>query len=277
VTGVIGRVVGLHRYPVKSMAGENLASATVTGRGMLGDRAYGLVDAATGHVVSAKRPRKWPNLMDYGTEFLEPVSEVAPTPPVRISLPDGSTCSSANRADANRRLTESLGAAVSLESVAPQGASFEYHWPDMGGLVHEGRTYRDEVTQHDTPPGTFFDSSMIHVLTTASLAHLRELSPDSRFEQHRFRANIVVEPLEGVAGFVEDGWVGHTVQFGATVKIAITRRCIRCVMVNLPQRGLPADNGVLSAVFDRNEGHVGVKGTIVATGEVHVGDRVSLG
>ena len=59
-----GSVVGIWRYPVKSMMGEELNSSEVTERGLLGDRAYGLMDRSTGKVASAKNPRRWPALLD---------------------------------------------------------------------------------------------------------------------------------------------------------------------------------------------------------------------
>ena len=42
-------------------------------------------------------------------------------------------------------------------------------------------------------PGTFFDVSALHVLTTATLQHLGELAPGSRFAVERYRPNIVIE------------------------------------------------------------------------------------
>jgi len=39
-------VLSLWRYPVKSMAGEELEAVEVTARGLNGDRAYALVDTA---------------------------------------------------------------------------------------------------------------------------------------------------------------------------------------------------------------------------------------
>ncbi len=44
----LGSVVSLWRYPVKSMMGEELNAAKVTERGLLGDRAYALLDSSTG-------------------------------------------------------------------------------------------------------------------------------------------------------------------------------------------------------------------------------------
>ena len=53
----------LYRFPVKSMLGERVEQASVTGSGLLGDRAYALVDPADGTVASAKHPRKWGALL----------------------------------------------------------------------------------------------------------------------------------------------------------------------------------------------------------------------
>jgi len=82
----IGTVVTLWRYPVKSMQGEELTAAEITERGVLGDRAYVLVDVADGKVGSAKNPRKWPNLFDFRATFIEPPRISAHVPPVRITL-----------------------------------------------------------------------------------------------------------------------------------------------------------------------------------------------
>jgi len=56
-------VASLWRYPVKSMAGEELDSVNVTARGLRGDRAYALVDTASGKVGSAKSVRKFGDLL----------------------------------------------------------------------------------------------------------------------------------------------------------------------------------------------------------------------
>jgi uncharacterized protein YcbX len=47
------------------MLGEELNASNVTGRGLLGDRAYALVDGADGKIVSAKNPRKWPRMFEF--------------------------------------------------------------------------------------------------------------------------------------------------------------------------------------------------------------------
>jgi uncharacterized protein YcbX len=56
---VLGSVVALWRYPVKSMMGEDLKASHITERGLLSDREYALIARSDGKVASAKQPRKW--------------------------------------------------------------------------------------------------------------------------------------------------------------------------------------------------------------------------
>src|SRR5213083_3689121 len=90
----IGRVVSLWRYPVKSMMGEELNATEVTERGLLGDRAYALVDSSDGKVASAKNPRKWPHLFDFRAALADAPRTGVTAPWVRITLPDGAIVNS---------------------------------------------------------------------------------------------------------------------------------------------------------------------------------------
>ena len=49
----LGAVVSLWRYPVKSMMGEELNATQITDRGLLGDRAYAVVDTSDGKAATA--------------------------------------------------------------------------------------------------------------------------------------------------------------------------------------------------------------------------------
>ncbi len=95
--GSIGEVTSLWRYPVKSMMGEQLMDAYFTPQGMLGDRAYALIDRATGKVASAKNPRKWPTLFSFSASYAKPPEPFAAIPPVLIALPDAVAASAASR------------------------------------------------------------------------------------------------------------------------------------------------------------------------------------
>jgi uncharacterized protein YcbX len=267
-----GSVVSLWRYPVKSMMGEELNAATVTERGVVGDRQFAVVDAATGKIAGAKNPRKWGNFFDFRAAYVEPPEAGAELPTVRLTLPDGASVTS-DQPDLDQILSAALGRDVELAQAPGDGgaaaATAEEYWPDVEGLDH-----RDTVTEWELPRGTFFDLASVHVLTTATLDRLRELYPDGRFEVRRFRPNIVVAS-DGL-GFVENEWVGHTVAIGEDVRLRITGPCPRCVMITLPQGDLPKDSGILRAAAQNNQANVGVYAEVAKGGAIHRGDPVSV-
>jgi uncharacterized protein YcbX len=280
---VLGSVVSLWRYPVKSMLGEELNAAEITNRGLLGDRAYALLDRSDGKVASAKNPRKWPQLFDFRAAFVDGPRSGAQMPPVRITLPDG-TVLSGTHSDLSRILSGVLKREVTLEATAggqrevvestsanPWTAKAEEYWPDMEGL-----DYRDTVTDFELPAGTFFDCAVVHVLTTATLDRLRELYPQGRFEVRRFRPNVVVQTIDDINDFVENAWIGHTLAIGDQVRLSITGPCPRCVMTTLAQSDLPKDPGILRTAAQHNQVNVGVYASVVRGGTVRRGDAIRL-
>jgi hypothetical protein len=267
----LGSVVSLWRYPVKSMMGEELEAAEITECGLLGDRAYALVDRADGKVATAKNPRKWPHLLDFGATFLEPPRATGEVPPVRIALPDGNTVES-HRHDVDQILSKALNREVTFRAAQRGVATAEEYWPDMEGLEH-----RDTVTDFALPKGTFFDVALVHLLTTATLERLRELYPEGRFEVQRFRPNIVVQLASPAKSFAENAWVGHTLAIGPAVRVNISGPCGRCVMTTLAQSDLPRDPGILRTAAQHNQVNVGVYAAVSRGGVIHRGDKVGLG
>jgi uncharacterized protein YcbX len=267
-------VVGLWRYPVKSMMGEELNAAEVTERGLVGDRRFALVDRSTGKIAGAKNPRKWGNFFDFRAAYVETPETGSKLPAVRVTLPDGTVVRS-GQPDLAEIVSRALGHEVDFaeaqgygESV---GAQAEEYWPDMEGLDH-----RDTVTDFDLPAGTFFDLAVVHLLTTATIDRLRALYPEGRFEIRRFRPNIVVSTGPGERGFVENDWIGRTVAIGAQVRLQITGACPRCVMTTLPQGDLPKDPGILRAAAQHNHANVGIYADVIAGGAIRRGDSVTL-
>jgi uncharacterized protein YcbX len=262
-------VVGLWRYPVKSMLGEELNSAEVTERGVVGDRQFAVVDRETGKIAGAKNPRKWGNFFDFRAAYAEPPRAGSALPEVRLTLPDGSHATS-EQPDLEQALSHALGREVAFaRAQSDRGDKAEEYWPDMDGL-----DFRDTVTDFELPEGTFFDLAVVHLLTTGTIDRLRELYPEGRFEARRFRPNVVVSTAE--PGFVENDWIGHTVAIGNEVRLAITGPCGRCVMTTLSQGDLPKDPGILRTAAQNNQANVGVYADVVAGGTIRRGDPVTV-
>ncbi|MGE0472825.1 MAG: MOSC domain-containing protein [Nitrospirales bacterium] len=279
----MGVVEALWRYPVKSMMGEPLTLAQVNAYGIQGDRAYAVLDEADGKVATAKNPKKWPNLFGFQACLTEPFGDNNSGSRVRITLPDGEVVTSEQQ-DLIQRLSQALNRNVTLafteegrvagvRSSMPVSwsAKSEEYWPDI-----DGRDKRDTVTDFSLPAGTFFDSAMIHLLTTATLNRLRETYPTGRFDVPRFRPNLVVASGEERKGFIENDWVGHVLGIGDEVRLKITSSCARCVMTTLAQGELPRDTGILRTAVQHNQGNVGVYAAVIQGGAIRCGDRVRL-
>jgi uncharacterized protein YcbX len=267
----IGVLASIHRYPVKSMMGEELNATSIGAGGLRGDRAFALADPATGKVASAKNPSKWPNLFQFRAAFIEPLNGVGALPPARITFPDGSSVLSGDE-NIDGLLSSILGKPIRFLAGAPQTGTLEEYWPDIEGLAR-----RDAVTDEAMPAGTFFDCGAIHLLTIATLDSLRAAYPQGRFETRRFRPNLVIETDPGAGIFPENEWKEKILAIGSEVKIKITGACGRCVMTTLAQGDLPKDAGILKTAVQQNRAQVGAYASVIQGGIVRKGDPVLIG
>ena len=266
----IGAVAALHRYPVKSMLGEELNATRVGPKGFFGDRVFALADVETGKIASAKNPSKWPGLFSYRAAFAEPLNGSASLPPARITFPDGTTVSTEDATLATQ-LSSSLGKPVRFLKSAPAGGTLEEYWPDIDGLAR-----RDVVTDEAMPAETFFDLGMIHLLTTATLDSFRTLYPEGRFEPRRFRPNLIIQTAPEFKGYPENDWDEKILAIGSEVKIKITGPCGRCVMTTLSQGDLPKDTGILKTAARHNQARVGAYASVLQGGTIRAGDEITL-
>ena len=154
-------VAEIWRYPVKSMGGERLTTAVVGESGIEGDRQWGVVDAATGLVLTARRE---PRLL-FAAARLEEGSPV-------IEAADGT------RLGGDEELSRWLGRSVSLVGAAGRigryEASVDRYLDDADWVTWEG------------PHGSFHDSGR----TQVSLVARESLHG---WDRRRFRFNLVLE------------------------------------------------------------------------------------
>jgi uncharacterized protein YcbX len=293
---IVGSVSELRRHPVKSMLGELIDKCTIGTDGIVGDRAFAVIDKRDGKIASAKNPRKWGRLLQLQARFVDEVNDGA-LPPVEIQFPDGGSVRSDGRNPADA-LSRFVGREVALARTTETSIStFEEVWPtDIPGLApadfiaatkvattSEGEDVSDIDAGLMAPPGSFFDVAPLHLLTSSTLRALHDQSPEADFAVSRYRPNLLIDSVRD--GFVENDWPQRTLTVGDTCTVDIALATMRCVMTTLAHGPLLPDRDTLRAIARRNQIEIpglgtwacaGVYASVAAAGVVAVGDRVAL-
>jgi uncharacterized protein YcbX len=236
----VGYVRELVRYPVKSMAGVATQSAFLGWHGLHGDRRFAfrrLNDNSGFPWLTASR---LPELLLYQPiGFDETAEEPAPT---HVRTPEG--------------VSLALGSAELQDSVSQKfGNPLE-----LMKLKHG-----------------IFDDASVSVINLATIAAIsREVGQD--LDTRRFRANIVIA-TDSTDAFSEDSWIGGRLVFGSDETapvVSLTMRDLRCVMINLDPDTAEADARIMKAAVRLNQNNAGAYGTVARTGQISVGQPVSL-
>jgi uncharacterized protein len=170
----VGRVVGLWRYPVKSMGGEELAEGEVSWHGFAGDRRWAFVRdgvAQSGFPWLTLRERG--DMSHYRPSFLDPA-----------------------RPDKSPTVVRT-----------PSGVTYEVTDPALAAELGPGvRVIKQDRGVFDT-----FPLSLITLQTIDRLGAM--VGSACRLDVRRFRPNLLVEATDG-APFPEDAWVGSVLRIG---------------------------------------------------------------
>ncbi len=281
------QVSQLWSYPVKSMLGGRLDRVELDAFGIVGDRTWAARDLERGGIRGAK---KIGSLMRLAARDVDGGH-------VEITLPDGSTVSTSDR-DVDERVSAALDHPVRLERLRPAEDLDHYRRgaPDSDDLVTELRgifgreddepfpdfsVFPPEITEFESPPGTYYDAFALMVMTEAALAALADALPGSNVDVNRFRPSFVVDTGDDGAGASTPGhpefdWSGRRATVG-TATIEFAAPCPRCVMVTREiSEEIPADRAVLRHIVRELDQNLGVYATVVTPGRVQVGDAVEF-
>ena len=236
----LGRVHEIVRYPIKSMAGVPVESATLGWHGLEGDRRFAFRRVGDSSGFPFLTASKLPELVLYRP--VESDESAGDLPPTRVRTPAGSV-------------------------IAPESQELKSELGDRSGSAVELMKLKHGI----------FDEGAVSVITLATIAGIgREAG--FALDRRRFRANIVLDTGKNEP-FLEDEWVGGTLVFGdgdSAPAVNVTLRDERCVMLNIdPETGVK-DGRVMKAVVRLNDNYAGVYATVVRRGAIMVGNRVFL-
>ncbi len=236
----IGRIEAIYRYPVKSMRGEPLDSATLGWHGLEGDRR-----------LAFRR------LGERG-EF--PWLNASRLPELLLFTP--------------QRREDGDGGALPTHVRTPEGDMLPLFGEALAAEV--GRRHGAPVEMMQLKHGIFDDAS-ISVIASETVREIGRLAGRSA-DIRRFRPNIVVRSTRAVP-FEEDQWLGGVLTFGEAddaPAVTVTLRDLRCVMVNFdPDDASPAPE-IMKAVVRATQNHAGIYGTVTRTGQLAVGQVIVL-
>lgn len=236
----LGRIHALAWYPVKSMAGIPTASAFLGWHGLQGDRRFAfrrLNDKSGFPWLSASR---LPELVLYQPHGLDENAE-EPTP-THVRTPEGTNLPLTS-AELQTNVAEKFGSPVELMKL-----------------------------KHGV-----FDEASVSVINLATIDAIgREAGQN--LDTRRFRPNIVIAS-DATEAFQEDGWIGGRLVFGSDdvgPVVNLTMRDLRCVMINLDPDTAKQDPQIMKAAVRLNKNNAGAYGTVVRTGQLSLGQSVSL-
>ena len=250
------RLVKIMRYPVKSLQGEEVATADLEPDGLRGDRRWGIRDEATGKILTGRRA---PQLL-FASATLSTDGSPA------ITLPNGVTCHGPG-AETDTALSQWLGKPVSLVSaMGKPPASAEY--------FADATDDSSEAIEWTMPAGRLVDALPLLVLTTASLRTAAALHPDGDWHLRRLRPNLVIDVAGD--GWVEDEWCGTSTVRIADAELEPQQPCVRCTMVTRAQPQLEEDRDIFRTLARNHGGHFGAWTTITSPGAINLDAAVTV-
>lgn len=292
---VLGKLIQIWRYPVKSMGGERVGSAVINTNGLAGDRCWAVINGKTREICHAKR---WPDLLNYRAtlragEQLQASGFEDEVPDVNVYCPDGDVIDGRG-IDAEESLSAKLGKQVRLAPLAHPSNIDHYRLAiartdesiakEMQLL--EGEAFPDFSSNPEklmvaladcvTPPGTYVDAYPLHMMTTNSLQYLTEYGNVEAIKE-RYRPNLLIEPSKQLAEMTENTWLDHRVQIGEAI-LHIHSRTVRCSMPSREQQwcGVKAEKGMARAMVDHCDRHLGVNVMVEKGGVVSAGQELLL-
>lgn len=236
----IGQVEALFRYPVKSMASEQLKDAGLGWHGIDGDRRLALRRTEDRSGFPWLTASKLPDLLrftPYGGE---------------------------NRADGD----------LPTHVRTPENQATPIFGDELAAEI--GRRIGSPVQMMHMKHGIFDDAS-ISIIASETVREIGRLAGRS-VDARRFRPNIVVRLHQPLA-FQEDGWLGGVLSFGDhddAPAVTVTIRDVRCSMVNLDPDSAASAPEVLKAIVRANQNHAGVYGAVTKLGRLSVGQSIFL-
>jgi uncharacterized protein len=232
-----GRVTELHRWPVKSMAGQPVDALRIDERGAAGDRAHALFDEHKGaprRLTAREAPRMLLWRAGYDGEI---EADDVPTPTL----------------------------------TAPDGQRFAWQDDDLPGAL-EGDLGRPVALKRDL--GLMQDLGHSLLVTTQATLDAVAAELDAPLDLRRFRTNVHVV-LDAAPAYAEEQWEGRELAIGdATFRLL--HPCERCAIPTRDPDTTEKWGELLRWLTRERRGLFGVNARPLHAARIALGDPVTV-
>ncbi len=256
----LGALETICRYPVKSMAGEEVDQAFAGYSGIMGDRVYAFVRADGPKGFPWHTGRDQEDLVLFRPRFRE--SEAAALP-VDVD--------------------ESFALPPGVNPIFPAHDAFEVDvaTPDGRSLPLDSTELAAELEQRSGHAVTLrFSERSLYDCRPISLfgnASVRALGDElgMKMDRRRFRANFYADWSQD-RPYRENELVGRTLQLGDRLRIAILERDPRCKMITIDPETGQTERRILRHVNEAHGCAAGVYAAVLVEGIARKGDPIYL-
>jgi hypothetical protein len=231
-----GRVVSLHRWPVKSLGGEEVSALELDRRGAAGDRAHALFDEFKGE-PRRLTVRQVPRMVLWHAAYGDRAVPLDDPPPPAVTSPHGETFAWDDPA-LPTALSDDLGRPVTLR--------------------------RDPALMQDLPDSLLITFGASHRKVEEALGPLDPL---------RWRTNLHVEA--DADAFAEVGWEGAVLEVG-DARLELLHPCERCVIPTRDPHTAEKRPDILRHLNAEHATLFGINARPLERSRVAVGDAVAL-
>ncbi|NOU98847.1 MOSC domain-containing protein [Paenibacillus planticolens] len=236
MTELIGEIKTIHRFPVKSFAGEDLKAVTIESYGLYGDRFCAFFDGTKKGWDSFFTARAIPKMLTYKATLVDDR--------INVLTPDGRTLG----------WNEELLAEIQTYSKKEISmASYKAPNPENPDLMS-------------------VDSASVLIITDGSLRKMEAIW-GKQLDPLRFRANFIVALNDD--NIHEKDWIGKRLTVG-DAEFQVDSPCERCSLITIDPNTLERDVSLLKKVNEEADLKFGVYASVKRTGKIHVGDKVYL-
>jgi uncharacterized protein YcbX len=256
----IAKVESLWRYPVKSMAGEEIAAAFLGFSGVYGDRCYAFRDSAARAGFPYLNANVQQRMLLYRPRFRHPERAAAP-PNLAEAQAIAPGVNPANAAPGD----------LALDVMTPRGEVVPIDDPRLTEMLGEGLRGEHRLTLVRSDRA-LTDCRPVSLVSLQTVRHI-DAEVGVAVDKRRFRANVYLDLAAG-GGFGEERLVGSRLRIGPRVLVAVLERDPRCKMISLDPDTGGHDPEVLRAVAQEHEAYAGVYCAVLVEGVVSKGDPV---